>query len=136
LIQHAELLGITPADQILIANVARYHRGAEPKKKHENLSSLDSEMRETIMRLSAILRLADGFDRGHTAAVDSLKVRWMPRALRITAVPKPDGRSIRLDLWGAARKSGLLAKVANTTVEIVAPDGSVLTYDDEDGRPD
>jgi exopolyphosphatase/guanosine-5'-triphosphate,3'-diphosphate pyrophosphatase len=136
LIQHAELLGITPADQILIANVARYHRGAEPKKRHENLSSLDSEMRETIMRLSAILRLADGFDRGHTAAVDSLKVRWMPRALRITAVPKPDGRSIRLDLWGAARKSGLLAKVANTTVEIVAPDGSVLTYDDEEGNPD
>jgi exopolyphosphatase/guanosine-5'-triphosphate,3'-diphosphate pyrophosphatase len=136
LIQHAELLGITPSDQILVANVARYHRGAEPKKKHENLASLDSEMRETIMRLAAILRLADGFDRGHTAAVDSVKVRWMPRALRITAVPSQEGRNIRLELWGAARKSGLLAKVAKTTVEIVAPDGSVLTYDDEEGSPD
>ncbi|HUQ19494.1 MAG TPA: Ppx/GppA phosphatase family protein [Gemmatimonadaceae bacterium] len=136
LIQYAELLGMTPPDQILVANVARYHRGAEPRKKHENLASLDSEMRETIIRLSAILRLADGFDRGHTAAVDSIKVRWMPRAIRITAVPNQQGKSIRLDLWGAARKSGLLAKVANTKVEIVAPDGTVLSYDDEVGDPD
>ena len=60
----------------------------------------------------------------------------MPRALRLTAVPNPKGSSIRLDLWGAARKSGLLSEIANTTVEIVAPDGKVLTYDDEEGEPD
>jgi exopolyphosphatase/guanosine-5'-triphosphate,3'-diphosphate pyrophosphatase len=136
LIQHAELLGLTPADQIIIANVARYHRGAEPRRKHENLVSLDGEMRETIVRLSAILRVADGFDRGHTAAVDSIKVRWMPRALRITAVPNAKGRNIRLDLWGAARKSRLLSEAADTTVEIVAPDGKVLTYAGEEGEPD
>jgi exopolyphosphatase/guanosine-5'-triphosphate,3'-diphosphate pyrophosphatase len=136
LIQHAELLGLTPADQIIIANVARYHRGAEPRRKHENLVSLDGEMRETIVRLAAILRVADGFDRGHTAAVDSIKVRWMPRALRITAVPNPKGRSVRLDLWGAARKSRLLSEIADTTVEIVAPDGKVLTYAGEEGEPD
>ncbi|HVD59457.1 MAG TPA: Ppx/GppA phosphatase family protein [Gemmatimonadaceae bacterium] len=136
LIQHAELLGLTPADQIVVANVARYHRGAEPNKKHENLASLHPELRRKIVRLSAILRVADGFDRGHTAAVDAIKVRWMPRALRITAVPNAKGRSIRLDLWGAARKSKLLSKLADTTVEIVAPDGKVLSYDDEEGQPD
>ena len=51
-------------------------------------------------------------------------------------MPNPRGQSIRLDLWGAARKSRLLSKVADTPVEIVAPDGAVLTYDDEDGEPD
>jgi exopolyphosphatase/guanosine-5'-triphosphate,3'-diphosphate pyrophosphatase len=136
LIQHAELLGLTPEDQIVVANVARYHRGAEPRKKHENLASLHPELRRKIVRLSAILRVADGFDRGHTAAVEAIKVRWMPRALRITAVPNAKGRSIRLDLWGAARKSKLLSKLADTTVEIVAPDGKVLSYDDEEGQPD
>jgi len=136
LIQHADLLGLTPADQIVVANVARYHRGAEPRKKHENFRSLDREMRDRIIRLAAILRVADGFDRGHAAAVQAVKVRWTQRALRLTAVPNPRGMSIRLDLWGAARKSGLLSRVADATVEIVAPDGSVLTYDDEEGRPD
>jgi hypothetical protein len=43
---------------------------------------------------------------------------------------------MRLDLWGAARKSKLLSKVADTKVEIVAPDGSVLSYDDDVGEPD
>jgi exopolyphosphatase/guanosine-5'-triphosphate,3'-diphosphate pyrophosphatase len=136
LIQHAELLGLTPADQIIVANVARYHRGAPPRKKHENLASLDRDLRRTIIRLAAILRVADGFDRGHAGAVQSIKVRWTQRALRLTAVPNPRGLSIRLDLWGAARKSRLLARVADTKVEIVAPDGAVLTYDDEEGEPD
>jgi exopolyphosphatase/guanosine-5'-triphosphate,3'-diphosphate pyrophosphatase len=136
LIQHADLLGLTPADQIVVANVARYHRGAEPQRKHENLISLDKPMRAKIMRLAAILRVADGFDRGHAGAVQEVKSRWTQRALRLTAVPHPRGQSMRLDLWGAARKSKLLVKVADTTVEIVAPDGSVLTYDDDVGEPD
>jgi exopolyphosphatase/guanosine-5'-triphosphate,3'-diphosphate pyrophosphatase len=136
LIQHADLLGLTPADQIIVANVARYHRGAEPQKNHENLVSLDKPMRNKITRLAAILRVADGFDRGHAGAVQAVKSRWTQRALRLTAVPHPRGLSMRLDLWGAARKSKLLSKVAGTKVEIVAPDGSVLTYDDDVGEPD
>jgi len=136
LVQHAELLGMTPADQIIVANVARYHRGSEPKRRHVNFGDLDEAMRDTIVRLSAILRVADGFDRGHAGAVERIKVRWTRRALRLTAVPNHRARSVRLDLWGAARKSRLLARVADARVEIVDPDGKVLSYDDEVGAPD
>lgn len=136
LIEHAELLGMTPADQIVVANVARYHRGAEPRKKHRNYGGLDRPLRQTIKRLSAILRVADGFDRGHANAVGEIKVRWMERALRLTAVPARSANNLRLDLWGAARKSNLLAEIAGVPVEIVAPDGSVMTYDDEVGSAD
>jgi exopolyphosphatase / guanosine-5'-triphosphate,3'-diphosphate pyrophosphatase len=136
LIEHAELLGMTPADQIVVANVARYHRGAEPKKKHRNYGGLDRPLRQTIKRLSAILRVADGFDRGHASAVGEIKVRWMERALRLTAVPARSANNLRLDLWGASRKSNLLAEIAGVPVEIVAPDGSVMTYDDEVGAAD
>jgi exopolyphosphatase/guanosine-5'-triphosphate,3'-diphosphate pyrophosphatase len=136
LIEHAELLGMTPAEQLVVANVARYHRGAEPRKKHENYGALERPMRQTIKRLSALLRVADGFDRGHTAAVAEIKARWMERALRLTAVPTRAGDNLRLELWGASRKSNLLAEVAGVPVEIVAPDGSVMTYDDEVGAAD
>lgn len=136
LVQHAELLGMTPADQIIVANVARYHRGSEPKRRHINFGSLDNEMRDTIIRLSAILRVADGFDRGHAGAVERIRVRWTRRALRLTAVPNRRAGSIRLDLWGATRKSRLLSRVAGAPVEIVAPDGKVLSYEDEEGEPD
>jgi exopolyphosphatase/guanosine-5'-triphosphate,3'-diphosphate pyrophosphatase len=136
LIEHAELLGMTPADQIIVANVARYHRGAEPKKKQRNYGGLDKPMRETIKRLSGILRVADGFDRGHAGAVAEVKVRWMERALRLTAVPTRQTDKLRLELWGASRKSNLLAEVSGVPVEIVAPDGTVMTYDDEVGTAD
>jgi exopolyphosphatase/guanosine-5'-triphosphate,3'-diphosphate pyrophosphatase len=136
LIEHADLLGMTPAEQIVVANVARYHRGAEPKKKHRNYGGLDRSMRETIKRLSAILRVADGYDRGHASAVAEIRVRWMERALRLTAVPARPSANLRLELWGASRKSQLLSEVAGVPVEIVAPDGSVMTYDDDVGTAD
>jgi exopolyphosphatase/guanosine-5'-triphosphate,3'-diphosphate pyrophosphatase len=136
LIEHAELLGMTPAEQIIVANIARYHRGAEPRKKHVNYGALDRPMRQTIKRLSALLRVADGFDRGHTGAVAEIKVRWMERALRLTAVPSRASDTLRLELWGASRKSNLLSEIAGVPVEIVAPDGTVTTYDDEVGTAD
>jgi exopolyphosphatase/guanosine-5'-triphosphate,3'-diphosphate pyrophosphatase len=136
LIEHADLLGVTPAEQIIVANVARYHRGAEPRKKHTNYGGLEREIRQTIKRLAAILRVADGFDRGHASAVAEIRVRWMERALRLTAVPARQTANLRLELWGASRKSNLLAEVAGVPVEIVAPDGTVLTYEDEVGTAD
>ena len=136
LIEHAELLGMTPSDQLVVANIARYHRGAEPKKKHVNYGSLDKPTRKTVRRLSALLRVADGFDRGHASAVAEIKARWLGRALRLTAVPRRSNQNVRLELWGASRKSNLLAEVAGVPVEIVGPDGSVMTYEDEVGAAD
>ncbi|MEO8623329.1 MAG: Ppx/GppA phosphatase family protein [bacterium] len=133
LIVHAELLGITPAEQIVIANVARYHRGAPPRRKHRNFGMLDKPLRETVDRLSAILRVADGFDRGHVGAVETLKVRWLQRAIRITPVPARGASPLRLELWGAHRKSQLLAAIAGVPVEIVGPNGAVLSSDDVSG---
>jgi exopolyphosphatase/guanosine-5'-triphosphate,3'-diphosphate pyrophosphatase len=127
LIVHAELLGIAPAEQVAIANVARYHRGAAPRRKHDNFGSLDKPLRDSIERLAAILRVADGFDRGHVGTVAGLKVRWLQRAIRITATPAHPNVPMRLDLWGAHRKSQLLAELAGVPVEIVAADGVVLS---------
>lgn len=126
LIHHADLLGVPPDEQLMIALVARYHRGAEPKRKHEAFWALDRTARERVRRLSAILRVADGFDRGHVSAIDRIKVRWMERALRLTPVPRRSSNSLRLELWGADRKSGLLAELAGVPVEVVSPAGDVV----------
>jgi len=132
LIVHADMLGMTPEEQVAIANVARYHRGAEPKRRHRNYGTLDRALRRRIRMLSAILRVADGFDRGHIGAIERVKVRWLDRALRITAVANRRAQSLRLDLWGASRKAALLSKVVRAPVEIVAPDGTVVAPNDTD----
>ena len=135
LITHAELLGMTPAEQVIVANVARYHRGAEPSKAHENFGPLSAADRARVRRLAAILRVADGLDRGHTAAVADLRVRWLERALRIIPVPA-EGASIRLELWGASKKSDLLSEIAGAPVEIVAPGGEAFSAEGDTSRPD
>ena len=129
LILHAELLGMTPEEQVLVANVARYHRGKPPKRKHRNFGVLDKALRDRIERIAAILRVADGFDRGHVGAVERIRTRWSEQALRLTPLPAHEAAPLRLELWGAARKSELLEKVAGVPVEIVAPDGTVLERD-------
>jgi exopolyphosphatase / guanosine-5'-triphosphate,3'-diphosphate pyrophosphatase len=138
LILHADLSGMSPDEQVAVANVARYHRGAAPRKKHRNFSVLDVDTRARVVRLAALLRVADGFDRGHVGAVQHLKVRWTSRALRITAVPDPRAHVLRLELWGASRKSALLAALIGAPVEIVAPDGTIVAAeahdDDDDGE--
>jgi len=127
LILHAELLGMSPTEQVCVAHVARFHRGSAPdKQKHVEFGALQKATRTRIKRLAALLRIADGFDRGHVAAVDKLKVRWMERALRITPVPVPRAKSLRLELWGAARKSAMLSDLIKAPVEIVGLDGRVI----------
>jgi exopolyphosphatase/guanosine-5'-triphosphate,3'-diphosphate pyrophosphatase len=133
LIVHAELLGVTPEEQVVIANVARYHRGGRPRKKHRNYGGLDRALRGRVKRLAALLRIADGFDRGHRGAVEGLRVRWLRRGIRISPIPSRERDSLRLECWGAHRKSALLAEVVGAPVEIVAPDGTVLSSEQAQG---
>ena len=127
LILHAELLGMSPTEKVVVAHVARYHRGSPPdRQKHQEYAALQKGTRARIKRLSALLRIADGLDRGHVGAVERIKVRWMERALRITPVATPRAKALRLERWGAARKSGLLAELIGVPVEIVGPDGRVV----------
>ncbi len=125
LITNAELLGMSPMEQIVVANVARYHRGAAPSKEHPSYASLAKPLREQVRRLSAILRIADGLDRGHISAVDRVKVRWMKGRIRITPIARNIHQPMRLEIWGASRKAQLLEKIARVPVEIV---GSRVTH--------
>ncbi len=124
LITHAELLGMSPEEKTMIALIARYHRGSDPKKKHEAFAALDADIQRRISALTALLRIADGLDRGHIGAVAAVKVRWGPRVVRIAAMPRRGGGNLRLELWGAARKSALLGALAGLPVELTGPDGT------------
>jgi exopolyphosphatase/guanosine-5'-triphosphate,3'-diphosphate pyrophosphatase len=119
LILHADFLGMTPQEQVAVANVARYHRGAPPKKAHENYGRLDRALRRRIRRLAALLRVADGLDRGHSGAVDHVEVTCEKKRVRLRVVPVPEATSLRLETWGAERKADLLAALLDAEIEVV-----------------
>ena len=124
LIRHAELLGISPSEQIAIANVARYHRGPMPKKQHPEYGPLEKPLRRRIRRLAAILRVADGLDRGHGAAVDRVNVEIDDDTIRILPIPHGGVPTLRLEVWGAERKADLLGKLTGAVIEIDANEAS------------
>jgi exopolyphosphatase/guanosine-5'-triphosphate,3'-diphosphate pyrophosphatase len=131
LISHAELLGMTPAEQVIIAHVARYHRGAPPKVRHRAFGGLERGVRERIVKLAALLRFADGLDRGHVGAVGMVRVRLTPAALRVEVTEAAGAHGVRLECWGGSRKRQLLEKVLGVPVIVVAPDGTEVRSDDD-----
>jgi exopolyphosphatase/guanosine-5'-triphosphate,3'-diphosphate pyrophosphatase len=102
LIVNSRLPGFQPRDLLLVANVARYHRGAEPKRKHDNFKQLAPEDQRRVRKMASILRLAGGLDRSHTQAVRAVLVEQRPgeTVLHVEADDLPE-----VDLWGARRRA-------------------------------
>ena len=69
LILHSRLEGFRPEELEIIANVARYHRGSAPKKKHDNFSELNEADRLRVRQMAAVLRVAGGLDRSHNQTI-------------------------------------------------------------------
>ncbi|MEP6571429.1 MAG: Ppx/GppA phosphatase family protein [Gemmatimonadota bacterium] len=118
LIMNAERLQFTPRDRLLVALVSRYHRKKGPRKKHEAFAALDDSDREVVRRLTGLLRVADGLDRGHTSIVESLTIEFCPTRITIQPVPRHAGADLSLECWGAGQLSDVLAKVMKREVVV------------------
>ncbi|MBK6494577.1 MAG: HD domain-containing protein [Gemmatimonadetes bacterium] len=120
LITHAERIGLGARDRKLVALASRYHRKSGPKRKHEEFSALPPEDQAIVRRISGLLRVADGLDRGHTAAVDRVTATVLGDRCVIRAFPRVEGTDISLEVWGASRKSDVLEKALGLEVVLAA----------------
>jgi exopolyphosphatase / guanosine-5'-triphosphate,3'-diphosphate pyrophosphatase len=116
LIQHADLQGWTGREVELIANVARYHRRASPKKRHPNFARLERPDRRLVRRLAAILRVADGLDRTHTQRISAVGVEVGRGRARFVLAADTDPQ---VERWDTERKAALFAKVFGVTPALV-----------------
>lgn len=73
LIKCSELTGFSEAERLVIANIARYHRGPTPKERHPDFAILNQADRETVCRLGAILRIADALDKSYDFRVKDVR---------------------------------------------------------------
>ncbi len=114
LIRNSRLPGIRAHDLELIANVARYHRGAHPKRKHENLARVPAEDQQRVHRMAAILRLAGGLDRSRSQQVSDVAVRVNDEGVWIDVAADQEPQ---VDIWGAERRTNLFEKVFGLPVK-------------------
>ena len=107
LISESELPGLDLDEVELVANVARYHRRADPSSKHPPFDALDEEDQKRVRRLSAILRVADSLDREHVQNVRDIAVEISDEHMEIEL--EGEG-TFELERWALERKKGLFVK--------------------------
>jgi exopolyphosphatase/guanosine-5'-triphosphate,3'-diphosphate pyrophosphatase len=108
LIKHSELTGFNETEIELIANIARYHRRAHPSKKHPEYAALATAQQQVVNKLSALLRVADAFDRSHRSLVSDITCHIDRTQVKVDLyVQEP----LSLELWSFEQKSQLFTEV-------------------------
>lgn len=118
LIQHSDIMGLTPGERAIVANIARYHRKSAPDPSHPNFRDLDKDARTKVRILAAILRIADALDREHLGKVKSVRagIDGKGRKLNLFISGEEDRQ---LEEWTVRAKSELLRDVFDLEVVIV-----------------
>jgi len=118
LIDNSELPTYSRDEISLVALVARYHRRAEPKKKHYIYQDLSDSARRRVRRLAALLRVADALDREHLQRVTEVRAREMDGEILLEV----EGRGeLLLERWALRKKSRMFARVFGTPVRMTTP---------------
>lgn len=108
LIKNGDLRGFEPEEVDIIALVARYHRRATPKKRHEGFSELDRKTRRTVRALGALLRLAESLDRSRSQSISAVELHEREGELVLEVKTSGDAE---LELWSARRHAAPLERL-------------------------
>ncbi|MDD3155827.1 MAG: HD domain-containing protein, partial [Victivallaceae bacterium] len=108
LVSNSQLPGITAAEQRVIAAVTRYHRQNEPRDSHPEYMVLNDEEKVAVLKLSAILRVADALDQAHSGRFVDMKLAIHGNELIVRLADPPDLEYESIQLQ---RKGGMFKNV-------------------------
>lgn len=110
IIRNSELLGFNENEISIIAHTARYHRKSHPKSNHTDFDLMPGKSQDTVRKLSAIIRVADSFDRTHKRLVQNVECRvksnWIELRLKISKNGNPE-----IELWSLERRKILFEEI-------------------------
>jgi exopolyphosphatase/guanosine-5'-triphosphate,3'-diphosphate pyrophosphatase len=73
LIANSQLYGLNRDENLIVANVARYHRRSAPKSSHAEYMTLPKDHRVAVNKLASLLRLAKALDVSDVRDIDKLQ---------------------------------------------------------------
>ena len=115
IISNSDVLGMSPTERMVVANVARYHRKSLPTLEHENYRTLSRDDRSKVKALAAIVRIADALDREHRNKVTDITPRIEGRTLSLALTGSSDRE---LEEWTVMAKAGLLQEELGLDVKL------------------
>jgi exopolyphosphatase / guanosine-5'-triphosphate,3'-diphosphate pyrophosphatase len=115
LIAHSELPGYTDRERLLIAIIARYHRGSWPSDEHEGYRLLSPRERSAVEKLAAIVRVADACDNGRRGVVQSLIASSKGDRIEVKMLASGPAE---LEFWAAQKAAPLFRKAFGRKLQI------------------
>jgi len=111
-------LPLTHADRQVVAQIARYHRKADPNSSHPGFAGLTDEQKRQVRWSTGILRLADALDRSHCSVVQKLSVCTSEGVIQISCTTTDD-HIPEQEIQVLGKKSALLSEVTGCRIEIL-----------------
>jgi exopolyphosphatase/guanosine-5'-triphosphate,3'-diphosphate pyrophosphatase len=114
LVRNGQMRGFAPDEIELLAALVRWHRSGDPRASDE-FPLLDADAIARVRVLTALLRVADGLDRGREQVVYGLDTMVTPSLVLVRLRTRGDAE---LEMWGARRKRALFEKVFEREMEL------------------
>ncbi|MBN2884282.1 MAG: HD domain-containing protein [Clostridia bacterium] len=108
LIKKLDLPGLNTREQLIIANIAKYHSEMIPLTEHANISELSPDERVLVGKLSAIIRLGDSMDKSHLQKLKKVTTEFTGNTLLITVEVV---REATLEDWAFKQKADFFTEV-------------------------
>ena len=131
LVKNGDLRGFEPDEIEAIALVARYHRQATPKRKHEGFRAVGRRTRAAVRTLAAILRLAESLDRSHAQTITGLELhdRGDDDLVQLRATG-----DVELELWAATRHAAPFERMMGKPLRIEVSGHAYAEHSDATAR--
>jgi exopolyphosphatase / guanosine-5'-triphosphate,3'-diphosphate pyrophosphatase len=107
IIRNSEIFGLSKYENTIVAEIAKYHRGRLQPQDDDQFQMLPRTDRMTILKLTAILRIADALDRGHAQKMSDMTIRLSNDAL----VLQTKERNTMLEKMALSEKAGMFESV-------------------------
>lgn len=115
IIKHSDIFGLSKDDVSIISLVALFHRGKHKIQDNPFFAVRNRADRITVLKLTAILKIADAFDRAHTQKIKDFTIDFKPDTLVIKC---KNNQSLALEKLAIAQKSDIFESVFGYKVQL------------------
>lgn len=117
LIKHHSLIGLTPPEQEIVANLVYYHRKQTPSANDDTLKNMPQKDRIVVTKLCALLRLADALDTSHTGRIQDVSLEQQSIGQwRLTLLGQGEAM---LEKWSLGKRKALFQEVFGVKLEVM-----------------
>ncbi len=116
IVKNSEIFGLSRMDNTIVAEISKYHKGEVSPQDEESFTMYQRSDRMTILKLTAILRIADALDRGHIQKFMDFTIKKQQNNLLIHA---KNAKNAVLEKIALAEKAGMFESIFGYKVILV-----------------